>query len=348
MGRRRGAQRPLEVEHRPHTLDLEALRVERDRITLRGDDPDLTRPGVFGLEWSGGYTQVGAIIEADGGSVTRRLLGPDRPPVAARARLDSFAYQHDPLSAHGIAYQEVTIATAVGPAPAWYVPGERHTTVIFVHGRGARRSEALRALPTISGLGFPALVISYRNDRELVARSDGSYDFGTEEWRDLEAAVAYALDDGAGDVVIFGFSMGGAITLSFLERSSLAGRVSAVVLEAPAVQLASIADLGMESKGVPGPLTGPLRALVTLRYDVDWSSYDYRAHAEALPVPLLLFHGGDDDIVPVASSRSFAEAAPDGLVTYVEFPGAGHVQAWNADRERYERALGEFLTSEAR
>ena len=133
-----------------------------------------------------------------------------------------------------------------------------------------------------------------------------------------------------GDVVIFGLSIG------------------AVILDAPALHLASNADLGMESAGVPGPLTGPLRALVALRHDVDWSRYDYRARAEALQVPLLLFHGDDDDIVPVASSRAFAWAAPDGLVTYIEVPGAGHVQAWNADRERYERALGEFLTSEAR
>ena len=135
----------FEVDHRPHSFDLELLRVEGDRITLRGDDPDLTRPGVFGLEWPGGYTQIGAILETDGGSVTRRLLGPAHPPVAVHARLDSSAYQHDPQSAHGIAYQQVTIATTVGPAPAWYVPGERDTTVILVHGRGARRSETRRS-----------------------------------------------------------------------------------------------------------------------------------------------------------------------------------------------------------
>ena len=259
----------FQAEHRPHTLDLEVVRVEQDTITLRGDGADLSRPGVFGLEWSEGYTQVGEIIEADGELITRRLLDSAHSPVAARARLDSFAYQHDPLSAHGIAYQEVEIATPADSAPAWYVPGERDTTVVFVHRRGAHRVAALRALPTISDLGFPALVITYRNDQELIAGSDGSYDFGAEEWRDVEAAVAYALEEGADDVVLFGFSMGGAITVSFLERSPLADRVSGVVLEAPALHLRAIADLGMERQGVPGPLTAPLRGLVTLRYGVD-------------------------------------------------------------------------------
>ena len=75
---------------------------------------------------------------------------------------------------------------------------------------------------------------------------------------------------------------------------------------------------------------------------MEWSDYDHRDVAERLEVPLLLFHGSDDDVCPVAPSRAFAAAAPS-LVTYVEVVGAGHVQAWNADHLLYERQLAEFL-----
>ena len=34
---------------------------------------------------------------------------------------------------------------------------------MLVHGRGATREECLRALPVLHRLGFPALVVSYRN-----------------------------------------------------------------------------------------------------------------------------------------------------------------------------------------
>ena len=171
----------------------------------------------------------------------------------------------------------------------------------------------------------------------------GGYAFGAEEWRDLEAAVRNAVRAGAEQIVLYGYSTGGAIVMSFLERSEAAGRVRAIVLDAPALDLAAIAEDGMHERGVPGVLTGPLRGVVGWRFEVDWSTYDYLDEAAGLRTPLLLFHGAADDVVPGGSSRAFAAAAPPGLVTYVEFPEAGHVRGWNVDRERYERALGDFL-----
>ena len=192
-------------------------------------------------------------------------------------------------------------------------------------------------------LGYSALVITYRNDPELPAMDSGEYAFGAQEWQDMEAAVRYAVGTGAEQVVLYGYSMGGAIVMSFLERSEDAGRVRAIVLDAPALDLATIAEGGMQERGVPGFLTGPLRGVVGWRFEVDWSTYDYLDEAARLRTPTLLLHGAADDVVPVGSSRAFAAAAPPGLVTYVEFPEAGHVRAWNVDRERYEGALRDFL-----
>ena len=59
--------------------------------------------------------------------------------------------------------------------------------------------------------------------------------------------------------------------------------------------------------------------------------------------PILLFHGDADRTVPVATSDRLAEVLPH-LVTYVRIPGAGHVQGWNVDRERYVAAVRTFLT----
>ena len=57
---------------------------------------------------------------------------------------------------------------------------------------------------------------------------------------------------------------------------------------------------------------------------------------------MLLFHGDEDDIIPLELSREFAAARPD-LVTYIESHGLGHTQAWNGDPEAYERAVSDFL-----
>ena len=51
-------------------------------------------------------------------------------------------------------------------------------------------------------------------------------------------------------------------------------------------------------------------------------------HGEGAPI--LLIHGAIDPTVPVEQSRELAARRPD-LVTYEEFPGARHTQAWNRD-----------------
>jgi pimeloyl-ACP methyl ester carboxylesterase len=59
-------------------------------------------------------------------------------------------------------------------------------------------------------------------------------------------------------------------------------------------------------------------------------------------VPVLLFHGDDDERAPIKTSDRFAEARPD-IVTYYVVEGAGHVRAWNADPALYEQRVEEFL-----
>ena len=74
--------------------------------------------------------------------------------------------------------------------------------------------------------GWTSLVPTYRNDEDVPAGPDGRYNLGLSEWRDLEAAVDHAVRSGAQEVLLVGWSMGGAIVLQFLDRSPLADVVS--------------------------------------------------------------------------------------------------------------------------
>ena len=67
------------------------------------------------------------------------------------------------------------------------------------------------------------------------AANDGRYGLGVTEWADIEAAIDYALAHGAKDVVLFGYSMGGAIALQAADRSRLRKRILALVLDAPMI-----------------------------------------------------------------------------------------------------------------
>ncbi|MFM9996545.1 MAG: alpha/beta hydrolase [Phycisphaerales bacterium] len=73
--------------------------------------------------------------------------------------------------------------------------------------------------------------------------------------------------------------------------------------------------------------------------------FDRAAHAGALPCPLLVLHGTDDEVCPIEDGRAIAAAAPAGRI--VEVAGGRHNDLWTepANTERCEKAVVELLTN---
>jgi len=336
------------VKDEPHELDLQVVALEGARITLRAtpeadDDGDWVRAGLFGLEWNGGYGQVGEVLQRDGSQVVRTDRAVDGVPQSGeRVRLDSFAFPGDPFEAHGIGFEDVVYESPLGEFPAWFVAGSRGTWAIFVDGKGAERREALRMLPATVEAAMPSLLITYRNDEGAPQSADDMYRYGQTEWEDLEGAVRYALDHGAHNVVLIGYSMGGAIVMHYLHESPLAGRVSAVILDSPVLDFAETVEWAARDHFVPWPLMPLGKQLTAWRFDIDWAELDSLRYSGELSVPILVFHGDDDRKVPVSTSDKLARLAPR-LVTYVRMRGAGHVRSWNLDPAAYEAAVAAFL-----
>ena len=263
------------------------------------------------------------------------LLVP-RPVATPDGRLD-------PATAYGLPFATVHVAEPLGRAPAWYVRGRTATWAVIVHGMGAPRAEALPMLPLLHSRGFAALVITYRNDPGAPRSLDGLSHLGADEWRDLDAAVGYAVAHGAARVVLVGYSMGGEIVCNLLRRSASAGRVDAVVLDSPVLEWRGPLAAAAARTSLPRPLVGAAERLVSWRAGVDLDDQDQLRYAAQFRIPMLLLQGTADPVTPVADARAFA--ARNRNVQLVEFPDVGHADEWQSDPVRYNLAVGSFLAS---
>ena len=304
---------------------------------------DLHHEGRFGIVSADGYGQVGGILEQGKGYAVRAYT-PLTTKIAAdeAVRLDMYAYPDDPKTAHNIAYEEVSYQSELGECPAWLVPGVSKTWVVFAHGRGAHPNEALRIMPTLVGAGLPIFAINYRNDEGAPKSTDGYHWLGLTEWRDLEAGVQYALDHGAEEVVLYGYSMGGGMCLNLLYESEIASKVRGVVMDSPFLDFGGTLEFVGRARDYPSIVLRFGKAAAALRFRINWQRMNYVKRASELKTPMLILHGESDDLVPAPISRLLQRARPD-IVRYIGFPGAAHARSWNLDSTRYEAEVRDFL-----
>lgn len=314
--------------------------------------PATAKPGRWGLVWQGGSAMLGNITAETPDQVDRMLLSGNVPRPGTRARM-SGTYSLDPMAALGLSFAEVAIPTELGPAPAWLIPADPKaeaglsagTWAITVHGSSADRKQSLKYVPVLHRAGLSVLDITYRNDIGAPRSSDGLMHLGESEWRDLDAAVRTAYSMGAKHIVLYGGSMGGAIVLQFLTNSSLADRVSGVILEAPMLSVPRMIDNLGYVHHMPAPLTWTALKLTNARLGFDVHRVDALRFPLRVHPPTLVLQDMADQVMPLSAARDFVSlsARQGWFVQYAEFPNAGHGETWNIDPERCEMLMNEFL-----
>lgn len=315
--------------------------------------PDTELAGRYGLFTTGtyGYVKLGAVLSADAKTVRRKLLT-QIEPGAQVDRDASFSgwYYTSPGELH-LPWETVLIGSPAGPCPAWLFPAESDTWVIQVHGRGATRSECLRAVPVFHAMGLPVLVVSYRNDGEAPRSRAGRYALGAAEWRDVDAAIGHALQHGAKRVVLMGWSMGGAVVLQTAVSSGRRGAIAGMVLESPVVDWRTVLRFQAREEGLREPIPalamGVLENSLTARLGgaeqaIPFDRLDMVARASELEAPILILHSEDDGFVPADASHALAEARPD-IVTMRPFSVARHTKLWNYDQAGWTSAITDWM-----
>jgi pimeloyl-ACP methyl ester carboxylesterase len=333
--------------------------VSEDRVTLTRTAASARR-GVYALVDAAAsavapgdvHAIAGDVVDGTAYTVTRKLLAVPHGTLAAgtAVRLSPQVHRGNPRAALGLDYTEVAVPGPLGTLPGWYLHGDRRTWVITVHGLGTTRELAMNVLPALHHERFTQLVLGYRGDPGAPAAPDGLGHLGRTEWRDLDAAMRYAVEYGAERIVLYGWSVGATMALHAHRLSPVRDRVAGLVLDSPVLDWRATVGAAADRHGLPAPF----KPLAVRAAEGRWGSRAGEgqrparmgaAPADPAPptVPALLLHGPEDTLAPWDSSRELAARYPERVVLHT-VRGAQHGAMWNADPASYEETLRRFLT----
>ncbi|MGW0936258.1 alpha/beta hydrolase [Streptomyces sp. NPDC002666] len=334
--------RPLPADRR-----LTVHATAAGQVTLTRSFSSL-RPGTYGLVGDDGHAVVGPVIDqahqaAD--TVVRRLErvnhGTLRP--GAKVRITPELHSGDPATALSLEFREVEIPGELGCLPAWFVPGPRDTWVITAHGLGTTREHPLNVTAFLHGQQLPVLDLAYRGDPGAPRSPDGLAHLGESEWRDLDAAIRFAVRYGAEKVVLYGWSTGASMALHACVNSALRDRICGLVLDSPVLDWQVTLRALAAAHGVPSALLPLAVRAAQGKTGLRGARLLDTSLPATLHVPTLIFHGPDDTLAPWQPSRELAARRPD-LISLHAVPQAPHAAMWNAGPAHYEETLRRFLT----
>ncbi|WP_330457031.1 alpha/beta fold hydrolase [Streptomyces sp. NBC_00820] len=333
--------RPLPTEPR-----LTVHATAPGRITLTRHLASL-RPGTYGLAGDGSHAVVGPVTPSAGqtaDTVVRRLERVTHGTLAAGddVWLTPNVYVGNPSTALGLDHADIDVPGELGALPAWFVPGARDTWVIAVHGLGTTREQAMNVMRFLHERHVPVLALAYRGDLGAPRPPDGLSHLGETEWRDVDAAIRYAVRYGARRVVLLGWSTGATMALRAAEHSAVRDRIAGLVLDSPVLDWEATLRALARAHHTPGPLLPLAVRAAQGRAGLTADQVTETTDPELLAVPTLIFHGPDDQVAPWEYSRRLAERRPD-LVALHPVPQAPHAAMWNVNPEEYEERLRRFL-----
>ena len=212
---------------------------------------------------------------------------------------------------------------------------------ILFHGyRGLAERDLCGAVQRCYAVGHSALLV----DQRAAGDSEGHIiTFGVKESEDVAVWIEAVTRRFGADrpIVLTGISMG-ASTVMLAAGNPLPSNVVGVLADCGYTTAEAIIKKVIRQMHLPADLLYPLVRLGAILYaDFDPNLADCPAALARTTVPVIFFHGEQDDFVPCEMSREnyAACAAPKCLVTT---PGAGHGLCYPADEEGYVSAVRDF------
>ncbi len=238
---------------------------------------------------------------------------------------------------------EIRFQSRTGVALAGdFFPGASRAVIVLSHGYGDNRNQMLPYAEFLHKAGYSVLIYDLRNR----GRSGGdAVTLGALEHSDLESAVDYLstrADVDSGRIGALGLSRGAAATVMAAAEDR---RIKAVVDDSGFSDAPSVISASFEHFiGLPAFPFAPITAAIAgWRIGVDLKQIrPVDVVGRIGPRPLFIIECMSDKVVPpVNGERNFRAAAEPKCIWRI--PACGHVEAYGAARQEYERRVVEFF-----
>jgi hypothetical protein len=202
---------------------------------------------------------------------------------------------------HGSEYRLLAVnVPELGIIKDWWIPPASPglPTLVFFHGNAGDRTDFLTQGLVYHRHGWGVVLASYRG-------YSGNPGTPTQAglMEDARATIA-AVAPHVGPVIVWGHSLGSGVAAQMASE----GRAAGLVLEAP---YTALVDIGAQQY----PYI-PVRLL-------SLDPFDTASLVSRISVPVLIFHGTDDPVIPFAMGRKLADLL-GARATFVPMNGVGH------------------------
>jgi len=249
------------------------------------------------------------------------------PSQLVQAQSDAFI--HTPAHV-GLEYDDLSLPVAdenLSLSGWWMAAEDAHSVMLYVHGaNGNKEDKYIGALDIYAAFvkrGYHVMAIDLRNHGASDRTESGQLAFGSEEYRDVIAAIDMIEQLAPSlPIIAAGTSMGGA---TLIETSVRDKRLEALILIDPLLDPQSASLGGIQAiLGMPKALLGPTLWSATNLFGLGGNAQNIIETGRTLTLPILIVQDPQDPVTLAAYSQELANGRSNITYHLMPTPPADH------------------------
>ncbi len=251
--------------------------------------------------------------------------------------------QYADLELNKVLYDDVFFTTEKNiKLHGWFLPSRQskiHGTILFLHGNAQNISAHINSVFWLPHAGFNVFLFDYQG----YGQSEGEPSL-TGVQHDFHAALQWLIDNPAIDnqkLIIFGQSLGAAIALNALSESEHKNSIRGMISDSSFTSYRDITRDILDNFWLTWAFQWPLSFTISDEYP------PIEAIPKISPIPLLLIHSKQDEVIPYSHGEALYAAAKQPKLFW-SLKEIKHIQIFSVEnnRKKFVKYLISMLDNE--